>query len=774
MPLSVRRVADSLSGTRLDTRRRASTALLFAVSAIGAVAPSANAAQPVQLAPVEVIGATPVPGADVPREYIPANVQTIDASTIRSTHSLSLPELMMNRLPSVNVNEAQGNPYQMDVSYRGYTASPMLGTPQGLSVYQDGVRVNEPFGDVVNWDLIPLFAIEGLTLVPGSNPLFGLNTLGGALVLQTKSGLTSPGTEASLSGGSFGRRRLELAHGAKSGSLHAFAALTGFEENGWRDASPSRVHNFFGKLGQRTAKMEWDLALTYGKSNLVGNGLLPEPMLAARREQIYTRPDITRNEMAMAALNASYWITDDQKISGLLYQRRNRTATLNGDVNDAFQDLPDPNGVEHRTQTRQRSDGMTLQWSRPAARQQSVLGAAYDRSRSRFTQTEADGSFDATRAVVPAGDPQVDAQLRGSTRNASVYLTHTHELTTDVHLTASARYNVTRVETVDELNGNAVPNLNADFTYRKLNPALGATWQAMPALALYAGYSQGNRAPSPIELGCADPARPCTLPNALQSDPFLKQVVARTLEIGARGTLPQDMRWNAALFHAQNTDDILFVGTSTSASRGFFQNFGRTRRQGAELALSGRASLFEWHASYSHVRATFESGACVVSLSNSTAGASPACAAQQIEVKPGNLIPGVPLHNFKLNVVARPAASWTVGSTLTAYSSQYVRGNENNAHAPDGAAFNGSGKLGGYALLDLYTTYDLGAAWQVFAKVTNVFDREYASAGQLGRSAFDAQGSFIPDANNWTHQQFVGPGAPRAGWIGVRYRLRAR
>jgi iron complex outermembrane receptor protein len=182
----------------------------------------------------------------------------------------------------------------------------------------------------------------------------------------------------------------------------------------------------------------------------------------------------------------------------------------------------------------------------------------------------------------------------------------------------------------------------------------------------------------------------------------------------------------------------------------------------------------EWQASYSYVRATFESGACVVSQSNSTAGASPACAAQQIEVKPGNRIPGVPLHNFKLNVSARPAASWTIGSTLTAYSNQYVRGNENNAHTPDGAAFNGSGKLGGYALVDLQTTYDIGAAWQLFAKVTNLFDRDYASAGQLGRSAFDAHGVFIPDADNWTNQQFVGPGAPRAGWIGVRYRWRER
>jgi len=234
------------------------------------------------------------------------------------------------------------------------------------------------------------------------------------------------------------------------------------------------------------------------------------------------------------------------------------------------------------------------------------------------------------------------------------------------------------------------------------------------------------------------------------------------------------VRWNAAAFRTDNTDDILFVGTSASASRGFFQNFGRTRRQGLELDLSGRTAGIEWHGSYSYVRATFESPACVVSDRNSTAGTRPGCGAGQIDVAAGNRIPGIPLHNFKLNVLGRPLDRLTVGSTLTAYSSQYVRGNENNAHRPDGVSFSGSGRLAGYALLDLHASYDLGGSWQLFAKVSNVLDKEYASAGQLGRSAFDSQGRFVADADDWRREQFVGPGAPRAGWIGVRYAMRAR
>jgi outer membrane receptor protein involved in Fe transport len=553
-----------------------------------------------------------------------------------------------------------------------------------------------------------------------------------------------------------------------------FGAFTGFEEDGWRDHSPSRVRSAFGKVGQQLGGLEWDLALTYARTKLIGNGLLSESLLRARREQIYTRPDRTRNELVMATLNTSYALNETDRVSAVVYQRRNRTGTLNGDLNEDFDDAPDPPGVENRTRARQTGEGVTLQWSHLTARHQSTIGAAYERSRSRFVQTEAEGDLDSTRAVVPTEAAETDAQLRGRTRTASVYLTHTYSLLENLQLTVSARYNVTRVQTIDELNGAALPNLNADYTYRKLNPALGATWQVTRALGFYANVSQGSRAPSPIELGCADPTQPCTLPNALQSDPFLKQVVARTLEAGARGTLPiAAARWNAAIFQAENRDDILFVGTSASASRGFFQNFGKTRRRGVELGLSGRSGPFELQTSYSFVRASFQSAACVVSESNSTAGTAPGCAAEQIQVSPGNRIPGIPEHSFKLNAAARPADKWSVGSTLTAYSEQYVRGNENNAHQP-GGAFGGSGRLSGYALVDLHTTYDLGGSWQLFAKVTNVFDKGYASAGQLGRSAFDGAGRFIPDADDWRNEQFVGPGAPRAGWIGVRYRIRGR
>jgi outer membrane receptor protein involved in Fe transport len=256
------------------------------------------------------------------------------------------------------------------------------------------------------------------------------------------------------------------------------------------------------------------------------------------------------------------------------------------------------------------------------------------------------------------------------------------------------------------------------------------------------------------------------LPNALQADPPLKQVVSRTLEAGVRGSVGTDLRWNASVFRTDNRDDLLFVGNGRSA--GYFTNFGRTRREGLELGVSQRGSAIDWSLSYSYLRATFESSACLVSASNSSAGTSSACAADEIEVRPGNRLPGLPSHSLKLTIDTRPLPDWSVGAQLAAYSSQFVRGNENNAHQADGEDFFGAGKIGGFALVNLTTNWKLGAGWELFAKVSNVFDRRYASGGLLAENAFDSRGSLLAPAD-WRHEQFVAPGAPRALWVGARW-----
>lgn len=734
-----------------------------------------NPAEQLETPSVEVIGVTPLPGFGVPAAEIPSNVQAVTGADISRQRSINLPEFMNQRLPGVNVNEIQGNPFQPDVSYRGFTASPLLGTPQGLSVYQDGVRVNEPFGDTVNWDLIPMSAISTINLIPGSVPLFGLNTLGGALSIRTKSGAQYPGTAAQLYGGSFGRRALEAQQGGSSGPYDYFVSASGFREDGWRVQSPSDVRQFFAKVGWQDGKSDIDISITYAESDLTGNGLLPQSLYNADPRQAYTLRDNTQNRMTLLSLNATRWLTGELLWSSVAYYRGSGKKTINGDVNEVsdprngvtpFED-GDPNASStNRTTTDQRGYGFSTQLaltSEGAAGGRNLLiaGAGYDYSDSTFTQTYQLGDFSADRSAAPTGAETEIVNLKGESGTASVYLSDTYSPDERWHVTASARYNRTAIRTSDRL----VPPLPAqgldnDLVYVKLNPALGVSFTPRPSLSAYAGFSQGNRPPSPIELGCSDPASPCNLPNAMTSDPPLKQVVSRTFETGLRGKTEGGLKWAAAVYRTTSYDDILFV--STAASSGFFQNFGQTRRQGLEASLERSRGRFGWALNYSLVDATYQSSALVFSQANSTADAN-----GDIQVSPGDRIPGIPRQH--LNALARYELTdrFGVAANAVAVSRQFARGNDNNAHQADGVNFLGSGEIAGYALLNLNLSYRLDKGFQLFARVSNVFDRRYATAGALRQNFFP--GGTLAAPGGQTNETFYGPGAPRGMWVGIEY-----
>ncbi len=246
---------------------------------------------------VTVVGTTPLVDVTIPVEEIAAPVQTLTGRDIDNSGALDIASYLNLRLNGVNVNETQSNPFQPDVSYRGYTASPLLGTPQGLSVYMDGVRLNQPFGDVVSWDLIPRMAIFSGALMPGSNPLFGLNTLGGALSIQTKDGRNSPGTTLQAVYGSDMRRYVEFEHGGRrmANGVDWYVAGNLFAEDGWRDDSPSDVRQLFGKLAWRKSRGDVSVTLAYADNELNGNGLQEIGFLDRDYASVYTKPDETDN-----------------------------------------------------------------------------------------------------------------------------------------------------------------------------------------------------------------------------------------------------------------------------------------------------------------------------------------------------------------------------------------------------------------------------------------------------------------------------------------------
>ena len=285
--------------------RAPALAALAAFIAFSATLPIARAqTAPITTLPTaEIIATTPVAGIGLPKNQIPAQVQTAKSADIDRSHALDLSDFMNRRLGGVHVNEVQNNPFQPDVNFRGFTASPLLGTPQGLSVYVDGVRMNQPFGDVVSWDLIPRGAIASITLMPGSNPLFGLNTLGGALSVVTKDGRTHPGTSVQLSAGSHGRVALEFeTGGSRADGIDWYVTGNRFHERGWRQASPTDVSQVFGKLGFKSADTRVALSAAFADNDLVGNGMQEQRLLAARRA---IRPCRTTGRGAWANRRAS-------------------------------------------------------------------------------------------------------------------------------------------------------------------------------------------------------------------------------------------------------------------------------------------------------------------------------------------------------------------------------------------------------------------------------------------------------------------------------------
>lgn len=343
-----------------------------------------------------------------------------------------------------------------------------------------------------------------------------------------------------------------------------------------------------------------------------------------------------------------------------------------------------------------------------------------------------------------------------------------------LHFTLSARYN-SNTETLNgySLSTNLGPGFNeptalsGDHTFSRLNPAFGFTVTPSDALTWYADYNEASRAPTVIELGCANPAAPCGLPNDFASDPNLQQVVARTVELGARGNLPdQRLTWSADVFRTLNSNDIQFVASAINA--GYFDNVGRTRRQGLDLALGGKEGGLHWHLAYSLVDATFQSSFNVNAASNSTADAN-----GDIVVSPGDRIPLIPRHTGRLVLDYDLTSRWQIGGSLVAASGSYLHGNENNANQAGqtnaaGTYVEGTGWIPGYTVVNLQTSYRLAKQVQLFARVVNLLDKKYATAGFLTSNAFTPSGALIPNPNNWTNENAVSPAEPFAVWAGVR------
>jgi len=804
----------------------------------------------------DVVSATPLAGTDLTTEQIAGPVQTATATDFENSGALELGDLMNRRLNGVHFNEMQGNPFQPDVNYRGYTASPLLGTPEGLSVYVDGVRQNQPFGDVVSWDLIPKDAISEVSLMPGSDPLFGLNTLGGALSVTTKSGLSSPGVSGDVLYGSSGRKEVEGEWGGGGVTgFNWFLMGTGFHESGWRVDSPSDVRQGFARLGWRTTRSDLSLTMSYAYNTLIGNGLQDYRLLAANYASVYSIPDSTANRSPSFNFIARHAFSDALTFSGNAWFRNIRTEAIDANFNDdaqgnvIYQPTPDEqailsaagytgfptsganitntpfpkwpcvaealsfgdpdqtcDGVNIYSKEAQNEFGFSGQFtwitSPKIGRNEFAAGALFDRGSVNYTQTT-DYAYvnpNYTLTSVPAwqnGSTSVDGtpinsevSLHGVTPNWSLYFTDTLTLPKNVNVTVSGRYNRATVDNTDLLNPVAGPgSLTGDYVFPRFNPAAGITWSPTSSVNLYARFSQGSRAPTAIELGCADPEAPCSLPNSLSSDPPLQQVVTDTWEAGVRGkselSFFHNLSWSAGAFRSANHNDILFIAAPQTGT-GYFQNFARTLREGFDADLDGRVGHVTWGLDWTFLSATYQSTETLDGSANNTNNLAlqgyPGLAGV-ITVQPGDRIPLISKQTGKgyLDFQATPKLGFDLDEVVV--SSSYARGNENNAYQADGVYYLGPGVSPGYAITNFRARYDLTRHLQLSVQIDNLFNHKYYTAAWLSNTAVTSQGAVQslpfpvyatgPDAGSAPAQSvtFFSPGAPRRAWVELRVKF---
>ena len=806
---------------------------------------------------VEVIGSTPLGADGVPLTKTPANAQTLKASDIREQGAANLADLLNDHIASVSVNNGTGNPYQNDISYRGFQATSVLGAPVGLTVYFDGVRLNESFGSLVNWDLIPMNAIARVALMPGSNPVFGLNTLGGAIVLGTKNGRDHATQSVDLKLGSYRRRALSFEGGGMANEQADYFMAGHFDkQDGYRQHSGSEVRQLFGKFRWRgdDNKTEMQLSLTLADNQLSGTQGLPVSELVDRTSA-YTWPDKTANTMGLLSLNGSHWLSEDNKLVGNAHYRDANSRVVNsnavlddgcyaadgtlalvaGGVPKCSNKAPEGTAVNAVTgapalalgyarwtssintslvlsSIRQRTGGTSLQWwnLNPVLGRDNAftLGVSLDAARVNYTQAsvlarlidhetvatpnQAYGYTD--NGLTPAlnnlpkftGSPVLSqVGLTSTTQNFSLYVTDKFDLTKQLTVSGSASFNLTRIDqaganaqflssdggyswtdpgsavtyynpgyvaayrysntgTGAASTANGVPagavagpatnTLDGAHRYQRFNPALGFTYNPTGRFGLFGGYSVSMRAPTSVELSCADPNRPCALPTGFNGDPDLKPVTARTLELGSRGVWARRVSWNVAVYDTRLQDDIQFIAASSAF--GYFANVGSTERRGWEAGVQAELDGLHLALNLGHVKALYRSA-----FTTAAGEAVPA----------GRSMPGIPSLTLKLRAAYQATPQWRIGGSLVATSAQYAHGNENNSDP--------AGIVPGYALAHGDLHFQTSPQLALSARVTNLLDKTYSTYGLSG----------VTSVYSLATQPFITPAPPRTIWLGLTY-----
>lgn len=742
---------------------------------------------------------TPTPGTGVPLDKVPGNIQTVSSRDLQQSEKTTLTGAIAARLSSVSLNSENGSPDQPDLDYRGFLASPVSGEAQGLAVYENGVRINEAFGDTVNWDLVPDFAIDRLT-IQGSNPVFGLNALGGAVTLDMKTGFSFVGSKFSLGTGSFGRVEATAEYGRQAGNFGTYLGVDTVSDGGYREHSPSLLRRGYADIGARGRQLDLDLAISGAWNDVRAAGPTPVEMLAQDPGAIFTYPQRYDNQAKTVTINGTYRLTDAVSLTNTAYYRHFQQSIIDGNTTDAATcsdnaallclgggldsamdqlfdaagnpvatpalDASQALGEIDYSSTRTNGLGDTLQLTRTADflghGNNLVIGGSFDHGETNY---QAHGSLAALRPDLLASDLGITidqafnptaaeliepVDLDATNNYYGLFFSDTFDITARLALTLNGRYNLALIDLADRLG----TSLNGGHRYARFNPGGGLTYQFAPGITGYASYAEANRAPTPGELACANPLAPCALAAFLVADPALSQVVSRTVETGLRGhftlaPLTGRFQWKAGVFQTVNTNDILLVGTPTNGF-GYFTNAGKTRRRGLETSLAYRQSRWSGSVAYSLIDATYRTP---LSLSS---GSPSADADGLISVTPGNRLPLIPRHRVTVTADYAVTDRWSLGGDFRIQSGFYLAGDDSNQQPP----------MSGYYTLNLHSSWDIGDDLELSGEVENITGERYYSYGAFTQlDGLPARFAGLSNPRTYT------PGVPRSVYARVTARF---
>ena len=726
-----------------------------------------------ELPQIDIIATSPMGGSGISIDKFPGNAEVLNPKEF-SQDSQTLPEILDQRIGSMQLNDTQGNPYQVDLNYRGFSASPILGTSQGLSIFLDGVRMNEPFGDVISWDLIPQIAVSEISLIPGSNPVYGLNTLGGAIALETKSGFSYQGNEIKTTIGSFNRHSIDAQIGGNDGEYAYYIGMSSLNDGGWALYNPSQIRQFFGKLSRRTEDLGIDLSVVYSESKLNGNQTIPLSMVD-QASSGYSHPDYVQSKNLMLHLKTSFAIDIMNNIETAIYYRNIKRDIFNSNiqelitnVNNTAECVPDCPAANYLTNYSQNVFGANWEWSNKKPfynlNQIMTIGGNLEWSNTALTNTGQYAYVDAmNHGTIPVGDSFIQSSIFSTTKRLGIFISELVDVSDDWSILASARYDAaqmslsgtsctdttlcTSLSNISATPGtNTATDVSGNHQFQRLNPAFGMTYLFRTNLTGFINYSEGFRIPSAIEFACSDPSNPCSgVPNAFASDPELKPVISKTYELGLRGKLAEKWNWKAAYFLSNLYDDILF--NQTNATQGYFSNLGQTRREGLEFSSNGKYRNWDFAVSGSYLKATFQTPFNIANTNNSQC-INNNCNGVMTQV--GNQIPGIPNWLFKTRLGYQVNDQFHAGTTILAQGPSFARGDENNQDT--------HGQVPGFFTIKLDGDYRLSKDFSLFTGVYNLLNRQYSNFGMLAMN----------NITSGTSEQFRSIAAPRTWYLGLK------